>query len=350
MAALSGEPLKAGGPEGLLSLEVTTCCNSPCRHCFARAAGKADASLSPALAAASCREGYALGYRHLHLTGGEPLLWPGLFDLLVLAGTLGYRSIFLNTNGLLLSEATAARLARYPGVSVSVSLQGPEALHDAVRGADTHRKAVRGCRHALAAGLPTTVFTVVGQTLLARLAHFAVEVNDRLNGIERLTLIQLIRVAGAPPEIDEDLLDPTAFVRLVRTVSALNLCGFFTHVLNNPLVNAAAELLQTPLVPRSAPLCRPGKLTLRAGGEMTLAHSTSQSIGHYTPGMLAAVLRSTRYARGVAPDRSTCPGCRFYAVCRRHEMQRPTTDVLDTLSTEPYCQRVLARCQRRDRR
>lgn len=348
MTAPNSGRLQAYGAEGFLSLEVTTCCNSPCRHCFARAAGRAETRLSPALAEAACREGYGLGYRHLHLTGGEPLLWPALFDLLALVGTLGYQSVFLNTNGLLLTEAAAARLARLPGLAVSVTLQGPAALHDAMRGAGTHRRAARGIRHALAAGLPTSVFAVVGQRLLAQLASFAAAANDRFQGIERLTLIQLMGVEGQPQDVGEDLLDPAAFVRLVRTVSALNLCGYFTHVLNNPLVNAAAELLEMPLVPRSAPLCRPGKLMINADGQVVLAHSTARSLGRYKAGMLAAVLRSPEYEAALAPDAHACAGCRFSDICRRHAMQRPSEEMYDDPAPEPYCQRVLARCQQQD--
>jgi MoaA/NifB/PqqE/SkfB family radical SAM enzyme len=138
----------------LLGVEVTTRCNSACSHCFAQAGSTREDRITPALAETLCREGFAAGFRHLHLTGGEPLLWSGLFGLLETAFDLGYATVFLNTNGLLLTEAVAGRLATYPGLGISVSLQGPAALHDAMRGAGAYRRAAAGIRRALAAGLP----------------------------------------------------------------------------------------------------------------------------------------------------------------------------------------------------
>lgn len=348
MTIPEGKQPNPGCRTTLLSLELTTRCNSPCRHCFARAGAGAEASLAPASAQAACQEGYVIGYRHLHLTGGEPLLWPGLFDLLDLASALGYHSIFLNSNGLLMTEATAARLARYRCLSASVSLQGPQALHDAVRGAGTYRQAARGIACALAQGLPTSVFTVVGKALLARLTCFAAAVNEQFPSLERVTLIQLIRIKGASLDICRDLLDPGDVAGMVRSVSALNLCGIITHVLNNPLVNAAAELMQLPLVPRSLALCRPGKLMIRANGEMTLAHSTQESFGFYESGAIEEVLTSRPFQDAVEADRSTCSRCRFIDLCRRHEV-RPTSQwPMEGQVEIPYCQQVLTHCEPSD--
>ncbi|MGD9331600.1 MAG: radical SAM protein, partial [Desulfobacterales bacterium] len=103
-----------GSPNENLSIELTSRCNSSCTHCFARAGQAEGMSLTLELAREVCVEGYAAGYRHLHLTGGEPLLWEGLSDLLDVVFSLGYRSVFLNTNGILITDRVARRLAQYP--------------------------------------------------------------------------------------------------------------------------------------------------------------------------------------------------------------------------------------------
>jgi MoaA/NifB/PqqE/SkfB family radical SAM enzyme len=196
-------------------------------------------SLAPELAREICAEGYAAGYRHLHLTGGEPLLWEGLSDLLDEVFSLGYRSVFLNSNGMLMTEHVARRLAQYPNLALSVSLQGPEVLHDGMRGTGSHRQVRRGIARALDAGLKLTIFTAIGNTLLAQLPAFAADVYEKFDGIERLTLIQMIRVKGDDCGLSRELLSPEDFIRLVRTVSALNLYGLKIDVLNDPLVNVA---------------------------------------------------------------------------------------------------------------
>ena len=96
-----------------LSIEVTTQCNSSCSHCFVRARGPSKSSLSPDLVQTMVREGYEAGYRHLHITGGEPLLWDGLLDIFDYAFALGYQAAFLNTNGTLLTPEVGRKLAGY---------------------------------------------------------------------------------------------------------------------------------------------------------------------------------------------------------------------------------------------
>ena len=335
-------PLPAHGEMGPLGIEVTTRCNSDCAHCFARVGTTSEDRLTPALAETLCREGYRAGFRHLHLTGGEPLLWSGLFGLLETVFDLGYASVFLNTNGLLLTEEIAGRLAHYPGLGISVSLQGPAVLHDAMRGAGAYGGAAKGIRQALDAGLAVTIFTALGQTLLGQLPHFAAEVNTTFRGIERLTLIQLFRLANGPCDFSDELLGPEDFLKMVRTVSALNLCGFNTHVLNDPLVNVAAGMLQLPLVPRSRPLVRPGKLMVRADLKITLAHSTPEIIGQYRPGVITKTLTCDCFRKAVAQDDTTCPMCPYIDQCRKHGKLHPSPPVMDMQPEVPYCQRVLA--------
>ena len=326
----------------LLGVEVTTRCNSACRHCFAQVGSTPEDRITPALAETLCREGFTAGFRHLHLTGGEPLLWPGLFGLLETAFDLGYRTVFLNTNGLLLTEAVAGRLATYPGLGISVSLQGPAALHDAMRGAGAYRRAAAGIRRALEAGLSVTIFAALGRSLLAQLPTFAAELKETFSGIERLTLIQLFRLDQGACDFSQELLRPEDFLRMVRTVSALNLYGLTTHVLNDPLVNVAAGMLQLPLVPRSHPLCRPGKLMVRANLDITLAHSTPEIIGQYRPGMIAGTLTCDCFRKAVAQDATTCPMCPYIDHCRKHGKLHPSPPIMDMQPEVPYCQRVLA--------
>ena len=107
---LEEQPTGSVGEESL-GIEVTTHCNCNCPHCFARAAIAEHSSLSPDLVKEIIREGYTARYRRLHITGGEPLLWKGLFAVLAFGFKLGYKAVFLNTNGTILTKDIARRLA-----------------------------------------------------------------------------------------------------------------------------------------------------------------------------------------------------------------------------------------------
>jgi MoaA/NifB/PqqE/SkfB family radical SAM enzyme len=324
-----------------LSIEVTTHCNSPCSHCFARAGIGEHASLSFDLAKQISTEGYAAGYRHFHVTGGEPLLWDGLFDLLDHVFNLGYKTVFLNTNGWLLSGNVSRRLARYDGLTISVSLQGPETVHDRFRGAGSYRQAVQGIEKALDSGIGTIVFTTTGKGLLADLPSFVNETYKRFPAILSLTVIQIIRVRDDAVDLSAELLSPEDFLRLVRTVALLNLYGYRTDVLNAPLVNVAAKLLNMPWIPRSQPLYAEGSMMIRANHDITLSHAIRDGSFRYKPGMIHNVLTSGTYRNAVAPDKTTCPTCKFAEVCLESGMLRPAELFFDMQPEDPYCRRVL---------
>jgi MoaA/NifB/PqqE/SkfB family radical SAM enzyme len=339
---LERQPTGSVGAESL-SIEVTTHCNSSCPHCFAHAAIAKHASLSPDLVREIIFEGYTAGYRHLHITGGEPLLWKGLFAVLEYGFNLGYKAVFMNTNGTLLTKDIARRLAENDGLSVSVSLEASQSFHDHLRGKGSYRQTLQGIDNALDAGIEVFIFTTAPKPLLAELPEVADKIYKRFPDIKRLILIQIIRVKDDAVDFSKELLDPGDFLQLVRTVSLLNLYGLKTDVLNEPLVNVASKLLKMPWVPKSRPLYRNGHMVIRANRDITLSHSTRYSIGRYESGMIGNVLASDTYRKAVGPDRVTCPSCKFVDLCRENGMVRPSGWFMDMQPEVPYCKRVLKR-------
>ncbi len=339
--------LPANINEENLTIEVTTRCNSACTHCFARAGRGRLVHMEAETALALLKEGYDLGYRNLHLTGGEPLLWPHFFELIEKALNTGYEKVFFNTNGTLLDAETARRLAacgdnNNEALSLSVSLQGPRQLHEGVRGEGSFDKALAGLEAALEAGLPVSVFTTAGQSLLDDLPRFAGWLHENFPGMQRLTLIQMIRVAGDAFDLSGELLTPADFLRLVQTASLLGLYGIPVAILENPLANAAAKRLGVPWIPRAPALHREGRVVVMADGSITLSHSTRESMGVYAPGALEKVLCSDPYRDLVGEDVSTCPGCRYREFCRPEGMVRPSEWYRDMVVDVPYCVRVMS--------
>jgi MoaA/NifB/PqqE/SkfB family radical SAM enzyme len=326
-----------------LSIEVTTHCDGHCRHCFALTGVARRASLGLDVVKQAVKEGYNSAYRRLHITGGEPLLWEGLFAALDYAAGVGYQKISLNTNGRFLTAAAARRFAAYPGLSISVSLEGPEVLHDRIRGDGSYKRTVAGIDQALEAGVDLAIFTVAGKSLLAVLPHFVDEVYQRFPGIRYLTLIQLIAATDNGFDLKEELLGPEEFLELVQTAGLLNLAGLRTNLKNSPLARVVSKLIGMPWVPPSYPLYRAGSLIVMANGNISLAHSRRDSLGQYAPGMIQQVLASDEYRRAVAPDRSTCPACKYSGLCRENGMLRPAARHMDLQLEAPYCKRVMDR-------
>ncbi len=336
-----GRAMPSRDREASLGIEVTTQCNSRCLHCFARAGRPGRETLPPATVEGVLSEGREAGYRHLHVTGGEPLLWPALFETLDAARAMGYRTAYLNTNGTLLTRETAERLAGCEGLRLSVSLEGPEALHDRFRGAGAHRRAVSGIENALREGLDVVVFTLAGKGLLPELPRFADDLFDRFPGIRYLTLIQLINVEGEGFPLSDELLEPEEFLVLVQTASLLNLYGLPTHVKNSTLATAVSNLMGMPWIPGVHPLHREGNLIVRANGLIGLSHSGGGTFGRYEPGAIRRVLSSDAYRRAVHPDETVCPSCGHVDVCRSYGMLRPTDRNMAPFRDEPFCKSVM---------
>jgi radical SAM protein with 4Fe4S-binding SPASM domain len=131
-------------------------CNMTCPHCYAAAVSQPSPSdLSHEEGIRLLDELAAAGVRVVIFSGGEPLLRPDLFELIEHARSLGIAPQ-LSTNGVLIDEAVAARLAAIGVAYVGISIDGLPEFNDDYRGlAGAHGAALRGLRNAKAAGMKT---------------------------------------------------------------------------------------------------------------------------------------------------------------------------------------------------
>jgi len=167
----------------LVFWETTARCNLACRHCRAEAqAQAAPDELTPDEALRVARDIRAASDPILVLTGGEPLVRPDFFDLAA-ACTRLFSRVALATNGTLVDDAVAARLAATGIRRVSVSLDGATpATHDAFRGqAGSFDAALRGFDALRRAGLSVQVNVTIA----------------RHNAAEMESILQLALARGA---------------------------------------------------------------------------------------------------------------------------------------------------------
>ena len=106
-------------------------CNLRCLHCYSDSSPQAAQilALDDALGAIGVASGW--GYGVLAVSGGEPLLYPGLEALLLHAESLGMSSSVV-TNGLLLNHHDALGALR-KATTVTVSIDGLAENHDRMR-------------------------------------------------------------------------------------------------------------------------------------------------------------------------------------------------------------------------
>lgn len=327
--------------EKLLSIEVTTHCNIDCLHCFVHGKNVGQSSLSFSVVKDIINEGYDSGYRRLHLTGGEPLLWNKLIKTLDYAFSLGYISILINTNGILLSEDICMTLAENKGILISVSLDGPEKFHDRIRGKGSHERTIRGIENAFSEGIDTIIFTTVYKSLLPELAIYAKTFFEKFPTIKHISLIPLMRTMDKSFALSDELLEPRDFIRLIKGVSMLGVFGFRIDVLNEPLAYVASKVLDNQLIQWSPSPNRKGSIIVMADGSIGLSHFNKTNFGQYKFGMIEKILASDEYKKVVSPDEKICPSCEYNPVCMKNGMDRPSESNGQCRSAKPYCKSVL---------
>src|SRR2546423_4262898 len=145
--------------------EPPRACNLGCRHCRAVPQRKLGPRELTTRRAFDLIDDIAKVARPVMvLSGGEPLFRPDLFDI----GEYGVESGFrmaLATNGTLVTERVAARIADAGFSRVAVSLDGAIAdTHDRFRGLHgSHELALRGLRNLRAEGVSVQINSTIAK-------------------------------------------------------------------------------------------------------------------------------------------------------------------------------------------
>ncbi len=126
------EEIGANVPAALL-IDPTSACNLSCDGCWAGEYDKAD-KLDPELFSRIISEARDLGIHWIVLSGGEPFVYPHLLDVIAEHPNSFFMAY---TNGTLIDDKVADRLAELGNLSPSFSLEGWQEQTDARRGAGT---------------------------------------------------------------------------------------------------------------------------------------------------------------------------------------------------------------------
>ena len=146
MKILSGK-----APLFILPWRCTPACTSSCLHCGFASTPDASDALGTEETKRIADKIHDFGATYFGISGGEPLLRKDLPEIIGYAKSTGM-NVSLITNGYLLDDKILDILVRH-WVRVSVSVDGPEEINDALRGKGAYAKAVSAMEKTSKAGL-----------------------------------------------------------------------------------------------------------------------------------------------------------------------------------------------------
>jgi AdoMet-dependent heme synthase len=144
---------------------LTERCNLACAHCYQKGKNAAEMVLPEIKSAVKKISSTIRQWSDLYeipfspsfsITGGEPFLRKDLSKILLEINRHHF-GISVLTNGTLVATEEARMLADLPVKGVQVSLEGPEAVHEAVRGKGSFCSAVKGIEHLRDADIEITI-------------------------------------------------------------------------------------------------------------------------------------------------------------------------------------------------
>lgn len=217
----SGCGLERSGflPDRTVHLHPLDLCNLACSHCYSASSPmkRTILPLEPLLAALPRLR--AEGYEVISLSGGEPLLYPWLGELLAAAKAEGFRTAAI-TNGFRVTPRHRPVIEALD--RIAISFDGLEARHNAMRGnTQAWARAVAGLRYLAGIGKPTAAaFTVTCETLaeVPEFIEFCAEL-----GVRAVQLRPLVMAGRATEAAADQALTEADAARLWLMVQTLQL-------------------------------------------------------------------------------------------------------------------------------
>lgn len=159
---------KAIAPKKLDELWIyfTLACNLRCKHCLVDAGKVLRNELSVDEFKKVVDEGIKLGVKRFYITGGEPFIKEGVFDLIKYITRTKKRELIVLTNATLFDDKKIAELKKLAGpkLLIQVSLEGPNAeIHDRLRGESSFDAAVEGIKKLISIGITPIVSTAISK-------------------------------------------------------------------------------------------------------------------------------------------------------------------------------------------
>jgi len=198
--------------------ELTLRCDLACRHCSSRAGRARPDELSTREAIDLVDQMADLGVREVTLIGGEAYLHEGWAEVVAAIRRRGMECTMVTGGRGMTRER--ARVAREAGIlSVSVSIDGARATHDALRGlAGSHAAAFAAMKHLADEGVQVSANTQIGRRNRRELASIFEAI---ASAGAHAWQIQLTVAGGRVTDDPTLLLEPYHLIEVMPSIARL---------------------------------------------------------------------------------------------------------------------------------
>jgi radical SAM protein with 4Fe4S-binding SPASM domain len=153
-----------------------------------------------------------------NISGGEPFLRKDIFSILGELKGRGF-DLYVLTNGTLVDREIAHRLSGLDVKGVQVSVEGPEVVHEKIRGKGSFALSVKGVENLLAEGITVTLNTTLSNINAAYFMELVVLAQSV--GVQRLGFSRLVP-SGRGRELLGDALRKEQVKELYEAIFLLN--------------------------------------------------------------------------------------------------------------------------------
>ena len=195
----------------ILELEITNSCNLNCKHCYVPRDGIR--SLPIDTIKELITQSNDMKLNRLVFSGGEPLLYSGLFEVAKYAREVGIPDIGLLTNGLLVSEKNVEKLKIFDEIQLSIDVP-PN--HEGIMRIYYTDKLDKKIDMLKAHGINVILFATLSKSTLPLLDELIAFAKGK--GVN----ISFNRLSAVSPELKSEILTPAELMGALRRISKEN--------------------------------------------------------------------------------------------------------------------------------
>jgi len=308
-----------------VQLHLTERCNLRCRHCYQSGTRNQELSFAEIRHVAvevsemldTWTDAYDVPFSpSFNITGGEPFLRQDIFEILREVGDRGFE-LYLLTNGMLIDKTKAQRLAELGLKGVQVSIEGPERIHEEIRGGGSFSSSLKGVRHLLDTGLTVTL-NVTLSDINADYFMDMVRLSSSL-GVQKLGFSRLVP-SGRGSGLLNNMLNKDKVSALYRSIGSLNPKGLQV-ITGDPVASQMSDDDKDDSGSFPTGGCAAGisGLTILPDGTVTPCRRLPISIGNVRKDALREIWATSPVLESLRNKHSykgKCGNCHRWAFCR----------------------------------